>query len=237
MNAIAQCTHCDEDIVFALFNKDDLLKKDPFCCNGCLTVYNIIHQKGLDTYYQIKNNSKIYKRRSPVEVKNEQFLYLDASDLKKEYCYASINGLPTMEFYLEGIHCLACLWLIEKLPEFLIDVASSRLDMGKSVATITIKPSGQFSTVASELNKLGYRAHPLKRNEKMLAYKQKEDRSLLIKIGVAGAGAANAMLFSDFLYGGADGIYAHWFGIMTFVFAMPVLLFSALPFYQMLGMP
>ena len=232
MNAIAQCTHCDEDIVFALFNKDDLLKKDPFCCNGCLTVYNIIHQKGLDTYYQIKNNSKIYKRRSPVEVKNEQFLYLDASDLKKEFCYASINGLLTMEFYLEGIHCLACLWLIEKLPEFLIDVASSRLDMGKSVATITIKPSGQFSTVASELNKLGYRAHPLKRNEKMLAYKQKEDRSLLIKIGVAGAGAANAMLFSDFLYGGADGIYAHWFGVMTFVFAMPVLLFSALPFYQ-----
>lgn len=226
------CTHCDEEAVIALFNDDDIEKKDPFCCNGCKTVYNILHDKGLDDYYQIKNNSKAYKRRSPVEVKNEKYNYLDNDDFLNEYSYANKDGLRTLEFYLEGIHCLACLWLVEKMPEFLEDVEVSRLDMGKSVASISIKPSGHFANIARELNNLGYRPHPLKRNEETIALKQKEDHKALIRIGIAGAGAANTMLFADFLYGGADGAYAHWFSLSTVVLSLPVLLYSAFPFYQ-----
>jgi Cu2+-exporting ATPase/Cu+-exporting ATPase len=226
------CTHCDEVAVIALFNQDDLEKKDPFCCNGCMTVYNIIHEKGLDSYYKIKSDSKVLKRRSPVDTKNEKFLYLDSKDFLDEYAYHNQYGLLTLEFYLEGIHCLACLWLVEKMPDFLDDVDTSRLDMGKSVASITLKSHGLFSNVARELNNLGYRPHPLKRNEEMKGLREKEDRAALLKIGIAGASAANTMLFADFLYGGADGIYAHWFSIMTVVMALPALLYSAIPFYQ-----
>jgi Cu2+-exporting ATPase/Cu+-exporting ATPase len=231
MNQTKLCTHCDEEVLFAIFNENDENKTEPFCCNGCMTVFNILHSKGLDSYYEIKQNSKVYKRRSPVSIQNEKFLYLDDQDFIKEYTYSNKDGLRTLEFYLEGIHCLACLWLVEKLPDFLPEISSSRLDMGKSVASITIKENGKFSQVAKELNNLGYRPHPLKRNEEMKAYKEKEDRQALLKIGIAGASAANTMLFADFLYGGADGLYAKWFGILTVIMALPALLYSAQPFY------
>lgn len=226
------CTHCDEEVVIPLYNSFDNSKSKPFCCQGCLTVYNVINQKGLTDYYEIKNNSQIFKRRAPVELKSEKFAYLDNEDFVKEYSYKSSDKLPTMEFYLEGIHCLACLWLVEKLPEFLSDVRYSRLDMSRSVATVTLEAGGKFSHVARELNNLGYRPHPLKRSEEIKALKSKEERSTLLKIGIAGAGAGNIMLFADFLYSGADGAYAAMSGYFIVLLALPVLLYSAIPFYK-----
>ena len=225
------CTHCDEEIIIPIYNTEDKEHSKPFCCQGCLTVFNVIHQKGLNDYYDIKNNSSIYKRRAPVELKSEKFAYLDNQDFLKEYSYKNDEKLFTMEFYLEGIHCLACLWLVEKLPEFLSDVKYSRLDMGRSVATITINPNGKFSAVARELNNLGYRPHPLKRNEEIEKFRKKEERSMLLKIGIAGFGAGNIMLFADFLYAGASGAYADYFANFIIALALPVILYSAQPFY------
>ena len=225
------CLHCDEDIVIPIFDENDNDHKSPFCCNGCLTVFNIIHLKGLDSYYEIKNKSAIFKRRSPVEGKAYQFNYLDNDEFIKEYTYLNLIGERTIEFYLEGIHCLACLWLIEKLPEFLTDVKLSRLDMNRSIATISLKENGKLSHVARELNNLGYRPHPLKRNQDTQELKTKEERKMLLKIGVAAAGAGNIMLYAVSIYAGASGTYATLFNKLSVAFALPVLFYSATPFY------
>lgn len=226
------CTHCDEEILVPIFNTEDSDKKEPFCCNGCLTVFNVLHQKGLESYYDIKNQSSIFKRRSPVSIKEQKFLYLDDPEFIKEYAYKNLDGENTIEFYLEGIHCLACLWLIEKLPEFLKDVTNARLDMNKSVATVSIKTDGNFSSVARELNNLGYRPHALKRNQDVFLLKQKEERRMLLKIGIAGAAAGNIMIYAVSIYAGADGFYLKFFNLLTVLFALPVFLYSATPFYR-----
>ena len=225
------CAHCDEEIIVPIFAKTNEDQK-AFCCNGCLTVFNVIHQKGLENYYEIKNQSAIFKRRSPVEAKDQKFLYLDNNDFHTEYSYKNSTGHSTIEFYLEGIHCLACLWLIEKLSEFLPDVYRSRLDMNKSIATISLNPDGKFSSVARELNNLGYRPHPLKRNQSVKDLKTKEDRLMLLKIGIAGAGAGNIMLYAVSIYAGANGLYAQYFNLLSILFALPVLFYSATPFYK-----
>ncbi|RPJ73834.1 MAG: heavy metal translocating P-type ATPase, partial [Alphaproteobacteria bacterium] len=225
------CVHCDEEIIVPIYDENDTDNGSPFCCNGCLTVFNILHQKGLENYYEIKNQSGIFKRRSPVEGKTYQFLYLDSEDFIKEYTYTNLFGERTIEFYLEGIHCLACLWLIEKLPEFLSDVKQSRLDMNRAVATISITDQGKFSHVARELNNLGYKPHALKRNQDTQALKLREERKMLLKIGVAGAGAGNIMLYAVSIYAGASGSYATIFNFLSVAFAIPVLFYSATPFY------
>lgn len=226
-----KCTHCDEKIVIPLYNADDEIEKTPFCCQGCRTVFNVIHQKGLTDYYEIKNNSKIFKRRAPVELKNDRYLYLDAEDFVEEYCYKNNFHETTMEFYLEGVHCLACLWLIEKLPDIIPGVVISRLDMGRSVASVTINAEGKFSKVAYELSNLGYRPHPLKRNEDALNLKLKEERKNLFKIGIAGAASGNIMIYSVSIYAGAEGTFLKLFSAMTVLLAFPVILYSATPFY------
>jgi P-type E1-E2 ATPase len=229
---MANCIHCDEPILCAVFNDDDRSHNLPFCCYGCLTVSNILHQKGLESYYEIKKQSAIFKRRSPVETKNDSYQFLDDADFLNEYSYLNLYGEKTMEFYLEGIHCLACLWLIEKMPEFLTTVITSKLDLDRSVVTVVLKTEGRFSQVARELNQLGYRPHPLKKNQDSAVLKVKEERLALIRIGVAGAAAGNIMIYAVSLYGGASENFAQVFNALTVFFAIPVLTFCAYPFYQ-----
>ena len=226
------CIHCDETALPPIYGDKDVEQAKPFCCEGCLTVYSILHEKGLESYYEIKNNSSIYKRRSPVEIKNTQFKYLDDEDFLKEFSYGESPDARTMEFYLEGIHCLACLWLIEKLADFIPGVHSSKLDLDRSVVTVILKAEGKFSDVARELNQLGYRPHPLKKNQDAAVLKAKEERSALMRIGVAGAAAGNIMIYAVSLYGGATVEFASIFNTLTVAFAIPVLTYSAFPFYQ-----
>lgn len=226
------CVHCDEVALPALYNEDDHAHNNPFCCQGCMTVYNVLHQKGLEAYYEIKNNSAVFKRRSPVELKSTQFKYMDDADFEKEFSYLDSTGHRTMEFYLEGIHCLACLWLIEKLPEFVPDVMISKLDLERSVATVVLKSEGKFSVAAREFSQLGYRPHPLKRNQDVMNFKAKEERLALLRIGIAGAATGNIMIYAVSVYGGASGQFAELFNALTVILAFPVMFFSAWPFYK-----
>ncbi|MBY0413007.1 MAG: cation-translocating P-type ATPase, partial [Bdellovibrionales bacterium] len=226
---MSACIHCDQDVTKAIYLPENP-KTGPFCCWGCLTVYNVIHQKGLDEYYEIKKNVAFFKSRAPVEISSTQYSYLDDPQFLSEYSYKTID--QTMEFYLEGIHCLACLWIIEKLPEFHNGIKSTKLNIAKSVVTVALKEDGHFSEVARELDNLGYRPHPLKINQNSKDLKIKEERTMLLRIGIAGAAAGNIMLYAVSLYAGATAEYEKYFNLLTVLFAIPVLTYSAYPFYR-----
>lgn len=227
-----QCVHCDEQALVPLYQSGDLEHKLPFCCSGCLTVYEVLKEKGLSSYYDIKQSSGIFKRRSPVEHSRSAFAYLDDLRFQEAHCYTTSTGERGMDFYLEGIHCLACLWLIEKLPEILPGVQTAKLDLEKSVVSVVITESGKFSLAARELDRLGYRPHALNRNDDARKLHQKEERAYLKRLGVAGAAAGNIMIYSVSLYGGATENMAKLFNILTVVLAVPVFTYSAWPFYQ-----
>ena len=84
---MSTCIHCDEINLIPLFNTLDIEQKEPFCCAGCMTVFNVINNKGLEHYYEIKKSSAIFKRRSPIEGKSQRFAYLDNDDFIIEYTY------------------------------------------------------------------------------------------------------------------------------------------------------
>lgn len=227
-----QCEHCDEQALIPIYLAEDKEQQRPFCCHGCLTVYEILKENSLTAYYDIKKNSGIFKRRSPVEATRNSYVYLDDERFEKEHCYQTPAGSRVMEFYLEGIHCLACLWLIEKLPDFTPGALSSKLDLEKSVVSVSIATEGKFSVVARELDRLGYRPHALGRNEDHRNLQKKEERTYLKRMGIAGAAAGNIMIYSVSLYGGASESMARLFNILTVILAVPVFTYSAWPFYQ-----
>lgn len=227
-----QCVHCDEQALVPIFLPQDCDRHLPFCCNGCLTVYEVLKEKGLSKYYDIKRASDAFKGRAPVESSRSSFLYLDDVTFQAEHSYRNPDGLRVIDFYLEGIHCLACLWLIEKLPDFVEGIQGSKLDLEKSVVSVTISDSGKFSVAARELDRLGYRPHALSRNEDSKLLKAKEERSYLKRLGVAGAASGNIMIYSFSLYSGADESIGKIFNILTVLLALPVFTYSAFPFYQ-----
>jgi len=229
----ALCTHCDSPIAHeSLYLIEHKHKKLEFCCMGCMTVYKVIHQKGLSAYYDIKDESEILKSRSPVELTGEFFHYLDQPAFIQDFSYDIDQDRIGMDFFLEGIHCTACLWIVEKLPDLVPGVASARLNIAKSVLSLSLYRSANFSSVARELKDLGYTPHPLRHNNQIQKLKKNAEKSLLYKIGLAAFASGNIMIYSVSIYAGADGAFLELFKNMTSFFALPVIFYSAIPFYK-----
>jgi Cu2+-exporting ATPase/Cu+-exporting ATPase len=173
------CVHCKEPVIVpSLLIVDD--KELLFCCNGCKTVYEILYAQGLDNYYQLKKNSGS-ERSTPIKLSNEKFIYLNSDEFLDKYA-SSTDTTTTLRFYLEGVHCVACLWLIEKIPELIPELITSQLNMSKSVVTITGIKGIEFSKVAKLLEQLGYRPHPIMESEDIEHLNKLDDRRMMIKI-------------------------------------------------------
>ncbi|TNF01225.1 MAG: cadmium-translocating P-type ATPase [Deltaproteobacteria bacterium] len=226
-----QCSHCGEKVVTEFKNHDD--EEHVFCCTGCRAVFNILASKGLEEYYDMKEKGPIFKARGPIKENKENFRYMDSSEFEEEFVqYNSETGTKTVRFYLEGIHCLACLWLLEKLPEFKKGITQSRLEMSDSVLSVTMEKNVFISDVAKEIADLGYPPHPLASKGDLESFEIKENRKDLSRIGVAAFCSMNIMLYAVSIYGGAEGALAHQFAWVTVVLSLPVLFYSAIPFYK-----
>ena len=226
--AAHSCTHCGNPIPLGI--------STGFCCHGCETVFQWIEGHRLGKYYDLKNKDASVRRSQPVGTLSsdyKQFDYLDQPEALEQYSWSDQRG-KWMEFYLEGVHCIACVWLTEKIPQLVNEVNQVRLNLSNSIATVCISESGKFSKAARELTLMGYRPHPVPR-ENAAQKKQlsdRENRMLLIRLGVAAACAGNIMLLAISLYGGADGKLGQIFQWLSFGLYLPVILFSAVPFYK-----
>ena len=106
------CSHCGS----FTDDKNSVLKENlVFCCNGCCAIFDLIHSLGLQDYYNLRNNEKhgLYKSIDYNPDVSEDFAYLRQNNFKK--LYTSEESPDIMKFYIEGIHCTGCLWLIENL--------------------------------------------------------------------------------------------------------------------------
>ncbi len=227
IEAQVQCSHCGDKVVTPFEDEGG----HSFCCQGCMSVYQILQQSNLQQFYNIQEKTDDYTR-SVKNLKNKEFKYLDNLKFIEKYTH-DIEGFLSMSFYLQGVHCLACLWLIEKLPELVENVMHSRLDMGKSLVTITLrKGENSFSAAAKCLNSLGYDPYPISNQTELKENQQKEERSLLLKIGIAAFSMMNIMLYTGSVYAGAKGLFQVGFGYLSLLLAIPVVFYSAIPFYK-----
>jgi len=171
-----------------------------FCCSGCRVAYDVIHGAGLEGYYELRN--RIDAPEQAAQGRGRAYDDFDDPSFAELYCRRRGDGLTTVELYLEGVHCAACVWLVEKVPLVIPGVAECRLDVGKSLATViwdTERTS--LSSIARFLDSIGYPPHPFHGVEAR-DMERREDRALLIRIAVAGAIAGNVMLLAIALYGG-----------------------------------
>lgn len=191
------CTHCSLPVPAGLVEPDAAAQ---FCCHGCRTVYELLHQCGLEQYYRLRageggTNERPAAERSYASLDDPAFLAAHARPLA--------GGLLTTELYVEGVHCAACVWLIERLPRVADGVIEARLDFRRALVQVTWDPQRiQLSQAAAALHALGYAAHPA-RDVQTRTLRRAEDRRMLIRVGVAGALAGNVMTLAFGLYGGA----------------------------------
>ena len=212
------CAHCGTEFTSTGRNLD-------FCCAGCEAVYSLLHSEGLQKFYELKEEGQCLL---PAQLPNHDFLELE----DPKWLIQTDAQQNQLEFFVEGLSCAACVWLLEKLPEFCSDCDWARVNLHRSTVLVGKTPTGSFAAIARVIGKIGYSPHPLRLSEDLERHQRNGDRLDLLRLAVAGAAAGNIMLMSVAIYAGADLTWTQYFSRWSAALALPVLTWSAWPFYK-----
>ncbi len=197
------CTHCKLPVPAGLIRKGVGSSGAQFCCHGCETAYSVINSCGLDAYYTLIDRSD--SERTPAKSTRRAYAEFDDPTFHSLYCTPIAGGQLRTELLLEGVHCAACVWLVEKLPRIVPGVVEARLNMRRASVAVTFDPAqANLSSIARALDSLGYAPHPSRGQGGSAARdaRRVEDRKMLVRMAIAGACAGNIMLLFFALYAG-----------------------------------
>ncbi len=205
-NSACVCAHCALEVPRGLYEPGE---EHQFCCHGCKTVYAVLQGAGLGGYYAVRG--AVDSAPVPAASTGSAYEELDDPAFQKTVVHPVPGGFVEAELLLEGMHCAACVWLIERLPRVAPGVVESRAHIRRRTVCVRYQPDKiKLSQVAQQLDRLGYAAHPARGREAREA-RLREDRKFLIRVAVAGALAGNVMLLAIALYEGeASGMSAFW---------------------------
>ena len=146
--------------------------------------------------------------------------------------YVSNNGQCTL--YLEGVHCAACVWVMDQLPRVVPGVRASRLEFATQRLHLEWDTEQvSLSRIGGFLHQIGYPSHPLNEAD---AAERRRKRSDLLRLAVSFAVAGNTMLMAAALYAGQlqdmSARFSSYFEGWSAVLALPAVTYGAWPFYR-----
>ncbi|WP_373064328.1 heavy metal translocating P-type ATPase [Gemmatimonas sp.] len=224
---VVLCAHCGVPVPEGLLDDD---VEHQFCCSGCQAAFGMLHAHGLDSYYGFAE-----RREAPVRTSGRSFDEFDHPAFTNLYVTAISNGLSRTELYLEGIHCASCVWLVERIPLLVPGVLRAELDVRRSLAVIEWDiATVSLSRIAQSLDTLGYPPHPF-RGVARADMRKREDRAMLVRIGIAGAIAINVMLAALALYAGElntmDAGFTRFFRWVSLAITLPAFIWPGRVFF------
>ncbi|MCC6243620.1 MAG: heavy metal translocating P-type ATPase [Gemmatimonadaceae bacterium] len=226
-SAEVACTHCGLPVPSTLLQPH---ASQQFCCAGCTTAFAILHEHGLDRYYEFSE-----KRDVAVRASGRSYDEFDHAAFTERYVKQHTDGLSRTELYLEGVHCASCVWLVERVPLIVSGVVRAELDVRRALAVIEWdRDVVPLSAIARTLDQLGYPPHPF-RGVARDAMRKREDRAMLIRIGIAGAIAINIMLAALALYSGElngmEAEFTRFFRWISFGLTVPAFIWPGRVFF------
>ncbi|MEO5327025.1 MAG: heavy metal translocating P-type ATPase [Magnetococcus sp. THC-1_WYH] len=203
-----------------------------FCCQGCLGAFRLIHGLGLGAYYD---------RRTGVGtgllmVEGSDSSVYDDPEFQKEMVRDLPGGDREVHLLLEGIHCAACVWLNEQVLRRIPGVLEAHVNFADFRATVRWHPeTTTLGHLIDAIQRVGYKAHPYDPRRVEESHRRR-DRTLLIRLGVAGFGAANVMFIAVALYAGTfqgmETRYQTFFHWVSLLIACPVVFYSGSVFFH-----
>jgi Cu2+-exporting ATPase len=228
------CFHCGEPVPHNCDLKVEAQGQlQPVCCRGCEAVANLICQSGQSRYYQFRTENAIKPVDEDTVIEDAWKRYDERDSL---WGSALKNGRYALLLQVEGIRCAACAWLIRSQLEARDGIDQVQVDVATGFVRINWQPVKlRLSQIAAILASIGYRPHlPLAGAESM--GRQHERRDALKRLGVAGLGMMQVMMYAVALYAGdAFGIsegserFLQWISLIV---TTPVLLYSGRIFYS-----
>ncbi len=197
-----ECRHCGQPVPSARAGTG-------FCCAGCRFVHDLLHDNGLEKFYDLRDGNG-------QPVKAHVFEPRDFEWLREMAGEAEGRSVPaTLILDVQGITCIGCIWLIEKV--FQNRTGALSIEINSSLGQVRLQwIAGEFDAVAfaRELQSFGYLLAPPGKQE------NRESTFLVRRMGVTAALAMNCMLFTIPSYLGMDQSfeYAPLFSFLTMIF-------------------
>lgn len=228
--APAGCFHCGLPIASDAQYRQilDHAQRD-FCCFACQSVCEAIYEAGLQGYYQRTPQGTLL---APPPMPPRDIEMYDLDDVQQDFVNCQ-GDLRDAHLLVEGIHCAACVWLIERGMMRTPGVLSAGVNLaGKRLHLRWNERQVRLSSLIHQLAKIGYSGVPYD-PEVAEGSMKRINRALLFRLFFAAFAMMNLNLIAIALYSGADrGQFVNFFHWMAFALATPALLYSGYPFYK-----
>ena len=180
--SVARCVHCQQPLV-----NDSLA---PYCCRGCRAVHGILTKAGLGRYYELRRGPGLPPADMESRRIDHKWLELIEADRSGE------AGVKRVELDIQGIHCAACVWLIEELFRRHGGTRTGTMSINPALGRVELRISARFplSDWVDSVEDLGYLLGPARST----AARASDD--LLLRVGICAALAGNVMLFAAAIY-------------------------------------
>ncbi len=227
------CYHCGDPVLTGdQFQVEILGETRDMCCPGCEAVAQTIVECGLTSYYEYRTAPA--EKADLVPQQLQSLLLYDHEEVQQEFVRNNENS-KEVTLSLEGVSCAACAWLIEKQLMREAGIISIRVNTTTHRAILAWDPEQtKLSHLLSCIHKLGYKAAPFEADAQEQHYHQTM-KQYLYKLGIAGIATMQVMMLAVALYfevfGDLDTEFRNYLRWVSLIFATPVLLYSALPFY------
>lgn len=175
------CKHCGNEVV----------PGSDFCCIGCEGAFALIGDRSLGRYYDLGGGTGHPIGALPT--KDRPWL--------EPICERLRDGaaLSRIDLDVQGVHCSACVWLIEELFERQIVAESGGgrviVHPGEGRVELFVGPGFGLDAFVGTIERFGYRFGPGRRSEATRS-------DLRWRMGVCIAIAMNTMIFAVAIYAG-----------------------------------
>ncbi|CAN5384544.1 heavy metal translocating P-type ATPase metal-binding domain-containing protein [soil metagenome] len=218
------CYHCGQPCEEVIWSDDK-----SFCCSGCETVYGILSANDLCEYYSMDKASGIHIGASS----ESSFYFLDEPSVRKKVVEFDSPTFARILFNIPSIHCVSCIWLLENLHKINDGVVKTEVNFSAKNCRIDFNPEklspGQLAQLLAQL---GYA--PLISANETTNKETGNEKTLLIKLAIAGFAFGNVMLlsFPEYLGIGSDEkSLSSFFAYLNIVLSLPVILFCAKDYF------
>lgn len=138
-------------------------------------------------------------------------------------------GAEGQLFSVPDLHCAGCIAKVERTLSRLEGVTAARVNL--SLRRVSVRGDCTADAITEALGNAGYAAHALD----TAALEDRTDpvgRDLLLRLAVAGFAMMNVMLLSVAVWSGAADATRELFHLISAAIALPVVVFSARPFFD-----
>lgn len=230
------CFHCGQTVQEGIrLYAEVAYTPQPMCCHGCKAAAETIVACGLDRFYRVRT-ADAPRPDDLVDTAIARFNAFDDVTLQRRFVIPLPDGHTEAALLLDGITCAACCWLIEQRLAALTGIDSVSVNYAARTAHVQWDPAQiAFSAILAAVAQLGYHATPYDAavSDRQLA---QERSTQLRRIGIAGLFGMQIMMLSLGLYLGADGGVdpglAQLFRWASAVLVLPILMYSAQPFFH-----